>query len=88
MAYEEILMDVHDGVATITLNRPDKLNAWTGTMAEEVEAAMTDAGQRADARAIILTGAGRGFLRRRRYGQSFKHFRQRWLRKRQQLSPG
>jgi enoyl-CoA hydratase/carnithine racemase len=61
MAYEEILMDVGDGIATITMNRPEKLNAWTGTMAEEIQAAMTDAGQRADVRVVILTGAGRGF---------------------------
>lgn len=61
MAYEEILMDVGDGIATITMNRPEKLNAWTGTMAEEIQDAMTAAGQRADVRVIILTGAGRGF---------------------------
>jgi enoyl-CoA hydratase/carnithine racemase len=61
MAYEEILMDVADGIATITMNRPEKLNAWTGTMAGEIRDAMTDAGQRADVRVIILTGAGRGF---------------------------
>ncbi len=61
MAYEQILSEVNDGVATITLNRPEKLNAWTGTMAEEVQDAMADAGKRADVRVIVLTGAGRGF---------------------------
>ncbi len=61
MSYEQILYEVNDGVAIVTLNRPEKLNAWTETMANEVREAMTDAGQRADVRCIILTGAGRGF---------------------------
>ena len=61
MSYEQILYEVIDGVATVTLNRPEKLNAWTETMANEVREAMTDAGKRADVRCIILTGAGRGF---------------------------
>ena len=57
---------VEDHVATITLNRPDQLNAFTGTMMHE----MIDAFDRIDAdddvRAVIVTGAGRGLLRRRR----------------------
>lgn len=61
MAYETILFDVADNILTITLNRPEKLNAFTGTMMTE----MIDAFDRADAddavRAIIVTGAGRGF---------------------------
>jgi enoyl-CoA hydratase/carnithine racemase len=61
MAYETILYDVADGVATLTLNRPEKLNAFTRAMAGE----MIDALDRADAddavRAIIVTGAGRAF---------------------------
>ncbi len=59
--YETILTDVADGVATITLNRPDRLNAWTGTMAREVRGAVYEAGRNADVRVIVVTGAGRGF---------------------------
>ena len=61
MAHEHILYDVADGVATITLNRPDRLNAWTGTMYREVRQAMRDASDDGAVRVIVLTGAGRGF---------------------------
>lgn len=61
MAYEEILYAVEGGVATITLNRPDRLNAWTGVMHREVKAAMRAASDDPAVRAIVLTGAGRGF---------------------------
>jgi enoyl-CoA hydratase/carnithine racemase len=61
MAYEEILYDVSDRVATITLNRPTKLNAWTPKMEKEVEQAMLLAEHDDDVRVIVLTGAGRGF---------------------------
>ena len=61
MANQETLYNVADRVATITLNRPDKLNAWTGTMEQEVRASMREAENDADVRVIILTGAGRGF---------------------------
>jgi enoyl-CoA hydratase/carnithine racemase len=61
MAYEQIKYEVEDRILTITLNRPDKLNAFTATM----QAELIDAFDRADAddgvRAIIVTGAGRGF---------------------------
>jgi enoyl-CoA hydratase/carnithine racemase len=61
MDYQEILYAVDDGVLTITLHRPEKLNAFTGTMMNE----MIDAFDRADAddsiRAIIVTGTGRAF---------------------------
>ncbi len=61
MAYKYILYDVEDKILTITLNRPDKLNAWVEPMGLE----MIDALDRADAddevRAIIFTGAGRAF---------------------------
>jgi enoyl-CoA hydratase/carnithine racemase len=56
-----VIYDAADGILTLTLNRPDKLNAFTNTMAQE----LIDAFDRADAddaiRAIIVTGAGRGF---------------------------
>jgi enoyl-CoA hydratase/carnithine racemase len=61
MSYEEILYDVNGRVATITLNRPDKLNAWTARMGDEVRAAMNGAEADDGVRVIILTGAGRGF---------------------------
>ena len=59
--FSEILYDVSDKIATITLNRPDKLNAWTGTMEQEVRAALIKASGDDGVVAIILTGAGRGF---------------------------
>ncbi len=59
--YETIIYKVDNGILTLTLNRPEKLNAFTGTMLQE----MLDAFDRADAddeiRAIIVTGAGRAF---------------------------
>ncbi|MBW2393730.1 MAG: enoyl-CoA hydratase/isomerase family protein [Deltaproteobacteria bacterium] len=61
MSYENILFDVQDGIATITLNRPDKLNAYTTEMGEEVVDAFRKVKDDADVRALILTGAGRGF---------------------------
>lgn len=61
MAYTDILYDVSDRVATITLNRPDKLNAWTPTMEAEVLDAMLKSNQDDGVRVIVLTGAGRGF---------------------------
>jgi enoyl-CoA hydratase/carnithine racemase len=59
--YKEILYDVSDPVATITLNRPDRLNAWTDRMAAEVRHAVAQAEQDPSVVAIVITGAGRGF---------------------------
>jgi enoyl-CoA hydratase/carnithine racemase len=61
MANQETVYSVADRVATITLNRPDKLNAWTAVMDREVRAAMGEAERDQNVRAIVLTGAGRGF---------------------------
>ena len=61
MTQTEILYSVADRIATITLNRPDKLNAWTAQMAVEVRAALAAAESDDDVRVILLTGAGRGF---------------------------
>jgi enoyl-CoA hydratase/carnithine racemase len=61
VAFETLRFDVADGVGTVTLNRPDKLNALNGTMLEELLAVL----ERADAddavRVLIVTGAGRAF---------------------------
>jgi enoyl-CoA hydratase/carnithine racemase len=61
MTTQEISYTVTDRVATITLNRPGKLNAWTRTMEREVRAAMEEAAGDNGVRAIVVTGAGRGF---------------------------
>lgn len=61
MAYEQILYEVADGIATVTLNRPERLNAWTDVIAAEVYTAMHEAEADKNVRVIILTGAGKGF---------------------------
>ncbi|MEP1125227.1 MAG: crotonase/enoyl-CoA hydratase family protein [Ilumatobacter sp.] len=61
MEYTQILFDVTDHVATITLNRPDRLNAFTGTMMNEIIDAFDHTDADDDVRAVIVTGAGRGF---------------------------
>jgi enoyl-CoA hydratase/carnithine racemase len=61
MTYEQITAESADGVLTITLNRPDRLNAWTPTMGEELMEAFDAADADDGVRAIIVTGAGRGF---------------------------
>jgi enoyl-CoA hydratase/carnithine racemase len=61
VTYESILFSVEDGIATITLHRPEKLNAYTTVMGDEVCAAFDRARADAAVRAVILTGAGRGF---------------------------
>ncbi len=59
--FETILLDIEDGVAVLTLNRPDKLNAFTGQMMSEMIAALDHTDANDDVRAVIVTGAGRGF---------------------------
>jgi enoyl-CoA hydratase/carnithine racemase len=61
MDHEQITTELADGVLTITLNRPDRLNAWTQTMGHELISALDDADRDDDVRAVIVTGAGRGF---------------------------
>jgi enoyl-CoA hydratase/carnithine racemase len=58
---EQIITEVQDGILTITLNRPDRLNAWTETMARELMEAFDRADDDDEVRAVIVTGAGRGF---------------------------
>ena len=59
--YEHILFDVAEGAATITLNRPEKLNAYITPMGDEVTDAFRSVRDDDSVRAVILTGAGRGF---------------------------
>jgi enoyl-CoA hydratase/carnithine racemase len=61
MEFEEILYEVEDHVLTITLNRPERLNAFTPTMGRELIEAFDAADADDDVRAIVVTGAGRGF---------------------------
>lgn len=60
-AYENVLVEVADGVGTLTLNRPDKLNAFAGTMRQEIATAVRSLAANDDVRVIVLTGAGRAF---------------------------
>ncbi|HWY90205.1 MAG TPA: crotonase/enoyl-CoA hydratase family protein [Solirubrobacteraceae bacterium] len=61
MDYEQITTETSDGVLTITLDRPERLNAWTAQMGSELRSAFDRADADDEVRAIILTGAGRGF---------------------------
>ena len=61
MSYEAILYDVEDGVATITLNKPERLNAFDDEMLGEWLDAVVKADQDREVRAVIITGNGRGF---------------------------
>jgi enoyl-CoA hydratase/carnithine racemase len=58
---DEVLYRVEDGVAVITLNRPDRLNAWTPPLQERYFDALAEADGSAEVGAIVVTGAGRGF---------------------------
>ena len=61
MSQTEVLYDVSQRIATITLNRPDRLNAFTAALGQQLRAAMRAASDDAGVRVIVLTGAGRGF---------------------------
>ena len=61
MSEPTVLYDCRDGFATVTLNRPDKLNAFNTAMHLALREALDDAGRRKDVRAVLVTGAGRGF---------------------------
>jgi enoyl-CoA hydratase/carnithine racemase len=61
MSYEQILTEKSEGILTITLNRPERLNAWTGQMGHELRAAFDESDADDEVRAIIITGAGRAF---------------------------
>jgi len=59
--FEQIQFDVQDGVALVTLNRPDQMNTWTPVMARELSDAMYECDDDDRIRAVILTGSGRAF---------------------------
>ena len=61
MEFEQIQAELDDRVLTITLNRPDRLNAWTATMGRELIAAFDRADADDEVRVVVVTGAGRGF---------------------------
>ncbi len=61
MAYQEIIYEVSEQIATITLNRPEKLNAFTNRMLKEMISAFDESDADDDVRAVIVTGAGRAF---------------------------
>jgi len=61
MTYECLLYEVKDGIATLTLNRPDRLNALGGTLREDLFDAITRSAADPEVRAIVITGAGKGF---------------------------
>lgn len=61
MGFETVLYSVADNIATITLNRPEKMNAWNTALAADLSAALTEARDDDGVRAIIITGAGRAF---------------------------
>lgn len=61
MTYEAILLDQSEGIATITLNRPERMNAWTDVMAAELSDALVTCNEDDSVRAVVLTGAGRAF---------------------------
>src|SRR5438132_9054826 len=61
MSYQHILYEARDKIATITLNRPERMNAWTPIMERDVRHAMETAAADDHVRVIVLTGAGRAF---------------------------
>ena len=74
MSFTEIKYEVADKVATLTLNRPDKLNAFTGTMMSEMIKAFDMADADDNVRAVVVTGAGRGFCAGADLSQGAKTF--------------
>jgi 2-(1,2-epoxy-1,2-dihydrophenyl)acetyl-CoA isomerase len=61
LALQTVQLQIDGGVAWITLNRPEALNAWTRELGEDLDAALDSAAEEPEARAIVLTGAGRAF---------------------------
>ena len=72
MEYEHIILDKKDGIATITMNRPEKLNAFNPKMYAELSAAATEVSSDDDIRVAILTGTGRAFSAGADFKQRFQ----------------
>ncbi len=72
MSYETILVEQVEGIATITLNRPERLNAWTFQMGAEMADAVLEANRDDGVLAMVFTGAGRGFCAGADIGDVFK----------------
>ena len=61
MTYECLLYEVKDGIATLTLNRPDRLNALGGSLRDDLHDAVTRSAADPQVRVMVITGAGKGF---------------------------
>ncbi|HWW74392.1 MAG TPA: enoyl-CoA hydratase/isomerase family protein, partial [Pyrinomonadaceae bacterium] len=61
MTYENINVDFEGAIVTITLNRPEKLNAFAGHMRRDLAEALEHAGSDPEVRVVVITGAGRAF---------------------------
>src|SRR6201997_569742 len=61
MEFEQIISELSEGILTLTLNRPERLNAWTGRMGSELIEAFDRADADDEVRAVVVTGRGRGF---------------------------
>jgi enoyl-CoA hydratase/carnithine racemase len=72
MSFETILVDTSEGITQITLNRPERLNAWTPQMGQELDEAIKAANADDDVIGIVVTGAGRGFCAGADIGDVFK----------------
>ncbi len=76
MDFETLLYDVEDAVATVTLNRPDRLNTIVPPMPDELEAAVHAAVRDEAVKVIVLRGAGRAFCAGFDFGGGFRHWRE------------
>jgi enoyl-CoA hydratase/carnithine racemase len=72
-AYEQIIYEKSGHIATVTLNRPKKLNAYSEIMVHEILAALSDARDDDEIRAVIITGTGRGFCSGGDIGRDFQY---------------
>ncbi|MFP6815643.1 MAG: enoyl-CoA hydratase-related protein [Pseudomonadales bacterium] len=72
VGYEQILCEVRDAVCVLTLNRPERMNAWTYQMSVELSDAITQCNEDVAIGAIVITGAGRGFCAGADIEQNFK----------------